>query len=43
MKWKLGALSLFVLLASPAVARAQENAVAGTIVVDKPQEAPPDG
>ena len=34
MKWKLGALSLFVLLASPAVARAQENAVAGTIVVE---------
>ncbi len=34
MKWKLGAVLLFILLASPAVARAQENAVAGTIVVE---------
>ena len=34
MKWKLGAVLVLILLAAPAVIRAQENAVAGTIVVE---------
>ena len=39
MTWKLGAVSLFLLLAVPVGARAQEGVVAGTIVVEGSQRA----